>query len=196
MVVDKIGGAPPKLYTTTMYVRWQSYKRRSKFWEGEPRWVLHWRAILVESKRVDGMPRQIHVAYLGGFIRHDLKRVEGRVRLWEGVERCLDKLGNRVSADDRKRIVVALAKKAGEPPTRAERIAAHRKSAEFFFGTDDELYEVHRAALEAWAYPDFHLPVRSGLRRLGRNSFMGRRSKSKILGTLAADGSGGRPQAR
>jgi hypothetical protein len=134
-----------------MYVRWQSYKRRAKFLEGQPRWLLHWRAILVESKRVDGKPRQIHVAYLAGFTRYDLRRVEGRVRLWERIESCLDELGNRVSADDRKRIVAALARKAGVPPTRAERIAVHRKSAEFFanFGTDDDEYKTHRAALKA-----------------------------------------------
>jgi hypothetical protein len=135
-----------------MYVRWQSYKRRSKPWEGrEQRWVLHWRAILVESKRVDGKPRQIHVAYLAGFIRHNL-RGSGRVWLWERIDRRLDKLGNRVSPDDRKRIVAALARKAGEPPTKAERIAAHRKSAKFFaenFGTDDSQYKAHRAALGA-----------------------------------------------
>jgi hypothetical protein len=115
-----------------MYVRWQSRKRRSKPWEGKQRWVLHWRAILVESKRIDGRPRQIHVAYLVGFIRHHLKRGPGRVRLWERIERRLDKLGKRISDDDRKRIVAALAKKAGKPPTKAERIAAHRKAAEFF----------------------------------------------------------------
>jgi hypothetical protein len=65
---------------------------------------------------------------------------------------CLDKLGNRVSGDDRKRIVAALVKKAGEPPTKAERIAAHRRSAKFFAensGTDDRQYKAHRAALEA-----------------------------------------------
>ena len=136
-----------------MYVRWHSRKRRSKPWEGrEHRWVLHWRAILVESKRIDGKPRQIHVAYLAGFLRHGLRRVENRVRLWERIERRLDKLGNRVSPDDRKRIVAALAKKALAPPTKAERIAAHRKSAAFFaenFGTDDSQYKAHRAALAA-----------------------------------------------
>jgi len=135
-----------------MYVRWQSYKRRSKHWEGAPRWVLHWRAILVESRRIDGKPRQRHVAYLGGFIRYDLRRTSSRVRLWERIERRLDKLGNRVSPDDRKRIVAALARKAGEPPARAERIDAHRKSAAFFaenFGTDDSQCKAHQTALAA-----------------------------------------------
>jgi hypothetical protein len=133
-----------------MYVRWQSYKRRSKLLEGAPRWLLHWRAILVESKRVDGKPRQCHVAYLAGFIRHTLRRHPSqRVWLWEHIERRLDQLGNRVSSDDRSRIITAIAKKAGEPPSKIERIAAHRGSAEFFFGSDDKLYEEHRAALEA-----------------------------------------------
>jgi hypothetical protein len=130
-----------------MYVRWQSYRRRSKRLEGAPRWLLHWRAILVESKRVDGKPRQIHVAYLAGFIRHELRHPSHRVWLWERIERRLDELGNRVSGDDRKRIVAALARKAGQPPTRAERIAAHRKSAELLFGTEGGLYEAHCAAL-------------------------------------------------
>jgi hypothetical protein len=134
-----------------MYVRWQKYKRRSKPWEGrEHRWVLHWRAILVESKRINGKPRQIHIAYLAGFLRHNLRRVESRVRLWERIEARLDKLGKRVSPDDRKRIVAALAEKAGKPASKAERIAVHRKSAELWAEyPDDSHYKAHVAALAA-----------------------------------------------
>ena len=103
-----------------MYIRWQSRKRRSKLLEDAPRWVLHWRAILVESKRVRGKPRQVHVAYLAGFVRHALKHPSQRVWLWEHIEDRLDRLGNRISSGDRSRIVAMLAKKAGEIDFQAE----------------------------------------------------------------------------
>jgi hypothetical protein len=73
-----------KLYTTSMYIRWQSRKRRfPQFgrWgkrvrgerklaytrEGTSKQDVHWSAILVENVRIDGKPTQRHVAYLAGF---------------------------------------------------------------------------------------------------------------------------------
>jgi hypothetical protein len=47
--------------TTAMYIRWQTRRHRA--------------IILVENVRVDGRPRQKHVAYLAGF---DERRVNGR----------------------------------------------------------------------------------------------------------------------
>src|SRR5262245_20728501 len=102
-----------------MFVRWQRRRKRAGwFWErGEPRWVFHWAASLDESKRVNGKLRQTHIAYLGGFTRARLKSApHQRMYFWEGVESRLDRLGNRISPDDRRRIVAAIAAKAGEPP--------------------------------------------------------------------------------
>ena len=57
------------LYTTRMFVRWTSRARRTSEF-GPNRWGeedVHHRAILVEAVRIDGKPRQRHVAYLVGF---------------------------------------------------------------------------------------------------------------------------------
>src|SRR5262245_24497883 len=83
----KLTPSARKLYTTAMYVRWQSRKRRKPQFGRHGKTIRsarrygeriiasastgkqdrHWRAILVENVRVDGKPTQRHVAYLAGF---------------------------------------------------------------------------------------------------------------------------------
>ena len=50
-----------------MYVRWQTYRSQAlNFWHAENNdRRARLKAILVESARVDGKPRQKHVAFLG-----------------------------------------------------------------------------------------------------------------------------------
>ena len=102
-----------------MFVRWQSRKReiyQSHFARyGKP--DVHWRAILVESARIDGKPRQRHLAYLVGFTEARAKHRTQQMDLWDTVAQKLDALGNRVLHKDRKRIEAAIAAKIGPPPT-------------------------------------------------------------------------------
>ena len=72
-----------------MYVRWQS---RGRVRRGKSSPLLT--AVLVESRRVDGDPRQRTIAYLGG-IREayvDVREWEHRA-FWRGVDERLDALG-------------------------------------------------------------------------------------------------------
>jgi|GraSoiStandDraft_11_1057310.scaffolds.fasta_scaffold1741540_1 hypothetical protein len=99
-----------------MFVRWQLYE--SKAQDETLRERRHARdarlkAILVESARVDGKPRQKHVAFLGSTC------IDGgdRVRFWRKVTRVLERLDNRVTAPERERILAAIRAKVGEPPT-------------------------------------------------------------------------------
>ena len=72
-----------------MYVRWQC-RRRVRRRKSSPLLT----AVLVESRRVDGRPRQRTVAYLGG-IREayvDEREKEHRA-FWRGVDERLDALG-------------------------------------------------------------------------------------------------------
>ncbi len=72
-----------------MYVRWQ---RRRRVRRGKSSPLLT--AVLVESRRVDGDPRQRTIAYLGG-IREayvDVREWEHRA-FWRGVDERLDALG-------------------------------------------------------------------------------------------------------
>jgi hypothetical protein len=89
-----------RVYTTGMFVRWQKYRNKPAT-----------TAILVEGVRVDGKPRQRHLAYLGSFRREWVKDTHYRSWWWHHVAERLDRLGNRISPDDRHRIEAALAAK-------------------------------------------------------------------------------------
>jgi len=102
-----------------MYVRWQLRKRNQG---------VHWRAILVESVRINGKPTQRHIAYLLEFpesvlaldakrrhrchSHHDQQRL-----LWYRFAKRLDNLGTRISLEERCHIEALLSKKIGSPPT-------------------------------------------------------------------------------
>jgi hypothetical protein len=126
-----------------MYVRWQSRKRQQPEYglyagkvcdrNGKPvrnkrGSILHlrrradgslgqdvtWTAILVEALRIDGQPRQRHVASLASITESRLEGKgsnHGRRYFWDDVYERLDQLGNRISIDDRRRIEQALALK-------------------------------------------------------------------------------------
>jgi hypothetical protein len=113
-----------------MFVRWQSRVRAER-----NEWALRqvgdttWNAILVESVRVNGKPRQSLVAYLGSFSTRQAKSSAQRVYTWEHMLERLDRLSNRITPKDRKKIEAAIASKLGPRPTKRERTAAHRGAA-------------------------------------------------------------------
>jgi hypothetical protein len=95
-----------------MFVRWQKRERNSRrFPFGSCGTDTHWAAILAESKRVDGKPRQQHIAYLGGINDSALELPAHRGYFWQEVTQQLDQLSNRVLKDDRTRIEEAIAEK-------------------------------------------------------------------------------------
>jgi hypothetical protein len=111
-----------------MYIRWQSRKRTSyqpAFGHGFQ--DTGWRAILVENVRVDGKPKQRHIAYLAGFPESALAHPAQQMFLWDRIEDRLKGLSNRISAKDRDAITKALVKVIGKPPTKAQRAALDRK---------------------------------------------------------------------
>jgi hypothetical protein len=119
-----------------MYVRWQSRKRlrpafghygklESSYGEwfharaGSNEQDIHWRAVLVENERVNGKPTQRHIAYLDGITDSAIAIVHQRCWFWDHVKERLDRLGKRISPEDRKKIEAAIAKKVPRP-TKAE----------------------------------------------------------------------------
>jgi hypothetical protein len=108
----------------SMFVRWQLYRSQAK----PPRWPFRarddhggrLRAVLVESVRVDGRPRQKHVAFLGSIVSDKLIDDRAGKRFWRDVTAKLDRLGNRVSPEECERILAAIAAKVGGRPTEAE----------------------------------------------------------------------------
>ncbi len=61
-------------------------------------------AVLVESHRIDGKPRQQTVAYFGSIREGLVNFVTRRGYFWRDVTQILDGLGKRVSRDDRAKI--------------------------------------------------------------------------------------------
>jgi hypothetical protein len=71
--------------------------------------------ILAESVRVDGRPTSRHVAYLGSITDSAIEFMAQRCFFWDDVAERLDKLGNRITVEDRRRIEAAVAKKVPRP---------------------------------------------------------------------------------
>ena len=156
-----------------MYVRWQSRKRQQpEFgrWDGEVRnrhgrvrnmrgsilhtrkradgsvgQDVHWKAVLVEKTRIDGKPRQQHIAMLASITESRIEIDHQRRYFWDAVYERLDQLDNRISIDDRRRIEAAVALKV--PRLSREEHEASVKSCEgFFAGTDTpaSMYKPYR----------------------------------------------------
>ena len=102
-----------------MFIRWQSRRRKYAQFGGTVRKPdTHWRAILAESKRIDGKPTQFHVAYLAGFTEAAASIPAQRRLLWEQIERRLKRLGKRIPEKDREAIMAALIEKLGKRPSK------------------------------------------------------------------------------
>jgi hypothetical protein len=85
-----------------MYVRWQTYRSQAlnerQAARNDERARL--KAVLVESVRVHGKPRQRHVAFLGSLTFEPIGFDSSRSRLWRNVTTQLERLGNRISPED------------------------------------------------------------------------------------------------
>ena len=90
-----------------MYVRWQRKKRVDR-----NKWGRLLCAVLVESRRVDGEPRQRTVAYLGGIREGCVERFLGHhACFWRDVTQRLDHLGDDLAPAEREKVEEALAKR-------------------------------------------------------------------------------------
>ena len=111
-----------------MFVRWQQYRSQAL----NPHLRKHndehacLKAILVESVRVNGKPRQRHVAFLGSLEIDAITEAKSplgswyddvmttvRRQFWYDVTTLLERLSNRVDPEDRQRIADSIAKKVG-----------------------------------------------------------------------------------
>jgi hypothetical protein len=110
-----------------MFLRWQSGKRRMPSFDGWGKYVrggsnednskqdVRWAAIVVESVRIAGKPTQRHIAYLGGITDSAIAIVHQRCWFWDEATQRLDRVGDRMSSQDRKRIEAAVAQKVPRP---------------------------------------------------------------------------------
>jgi hypothetical protein len=80
---------------------------------------------LVETRRVDGKVKSDHVARLGSITLPEPFPLTERVRFWRGLKTrwrdLIDRLGNRVSADDRRNALKAITARIAKPGELEER---------------------------------------------------------------------------
>jgi hypothetical protein len=124
-----------------MYVRWQSRKRRyakfGRYYDGD----THWNAVVVENARVDGRPTQRHIVNLVGFTESQVAIPAQQRFLWDHINKQLDRVHNRISTEDRKRIEAIMVTRIGSPPTKAQRDELDRKTRQILGdGWCDEQY--------------------------------------------------------
>ena len=70
-------------------------------------------AILVESVRIDGKPRQRHIACLASI--REIDAFKAQCKFWETVTCKLNSLHNRVTAEERQRIEAQIAERVRKP---------------------------------------------------------------------------------
>jgi hypothetical protein len=105
----------------SMFVRWQRSRSQALIpWRCAKTERTRLKAILVESVRVDGKPRQKHIAFLGSIASDDAIDGTAAKRFWRDVTAKLKHLGNRIGPEEYERIVAAIAAKVGGRPTEAE----------------------------------------------------------------------------
>jgi|EndMetStandDraft_8_1072994.scaffolds.fasta_scaffold50255_2 hypothetical protein len=120
-----------------MFVRWQTTVAAGEF--------HRLRAVLVESKRIDGKPRQLHIAFLGSLDYARRGEIEERWYFWTSALQRLDRLDNRLSAEQRGAIEKALAERV-RPLTPAQIETCKKREEERERRTQEEIREIFEQA--------------------------------------------------
>jgi hypothetical protein len=95
-----------------MYLRWKARdSTRTKYGRRRPDYGTVWSAAIVESVRVNGKPRQNHVAYLGMFTENGVDNVYVRSWYWDRLGQKLDRLANRMLSEQRQQIEAAFSER-------------------------------------------------------------------------------------
>ena len=97
-----------------MFIRWQKYRSVALWHRGKPP-IKRVKAILVETVRIDGKPRQKHVAFIASYEANKLDQISTRSTFWRHARQRLDQIGNQITPADRSKIEAALAQRV--PPT-------------------------------------------------------------------------------
>ena len=94
-----------------MYVRWNRRKRIKEGWRKKKGDYLS--AVLVESCRIDGKPRQKTIKHLGSIGEDRLDRVYARKCFWDKAEKNMDLLD--LHPDNRLKVIIGLEKIVPKP---------------------------------------------------------------------------------
>jgi hypothetical protein len=123
-----------------MFIRWKRRKKTStKFWRGSRKLSevadsLY--CVIVESQRINGVPRQKVICYLGSLDEGDLGKLWLRVDFWDHIGPKLDPLGltlrERARIEESIELVVPRVPHEEAAAFRKERQAFREKRAQLF----------------------------------------------------------------
>ena len=94
-----------------MFIRWQKCRSVAR-WQSP---ITRFKAVLFEEVRIDGKPRQKHIASIASFEEGKLDQISARSGFWRHARKQLDRIGNKITPADRSKIEAALAQRV--PPT-------------------------------------------------------------------------------
>jgi hypothetical protein len=115
----------------SMFIRWQEYRSVATWHQGEPP-IKRVKAVLVESVRVNGKPRQKHVAFIASYNgRDEPNELRTRCIFWRWARKRLKEL--KLTPKQCRQIEVMLAKRI-KPPTKRQ-TAAHERDTKALFAS-------------------------------------------------------------
>jgi hypothetical protein len=101
-----------------MFISWQKYRSVALWHRGEPP-IKRVKAVLVEAVRIDGKPRQKHVAFIASYQHGTLDQISTGSMFWHDARQRLDQISSQITPHDRSMIEAALAQRV-DPTTAAE----------------------------------------------------------------------------
>ena len=96
-----------------MFIRWQKYRSVALWHRGEPP-IKRIKAVLVETVRIDGKPRQKRVAFIASYEAGTLDQISTRSTFWRQARQRLNQINSQITPHDRSKVEAALARRV--PP--------------------------------------------------------------------------------
>ena len=110
-----------------MFIRWQKY-RSVALWHRRKPPITRVKAILVETVRIDGKPRQKHVAFIASYQDGRLDLIGTGSTFWRDARQRLDRISNQITPADHSKVEAALAQRV--PPTTAAEDEPQQREAD------------------------------------------------------------------
>src|SRR6476469_8506204 len=108
-----------------MFIRWQKYRSVAYWKKNTP--ITCIKAVLIEAVRIDGEPRQKHIALIASYQPSKLDQISTRSIFWRHARERLERIGDQITPGERRKIEAALAQRV-PPTTAAEDAALDRES--------------------------------------------------------------------
>jgi hypothetical protein len=111
-----------------MFIRWLKYRSVALWHQGEPP-ITRVKAVLVESVRINGKPRQRHIAFIESYQEGKIDQISARCNFWRRARERLKEI--KLTAQQRRQIEAMLAQRV-KPTTALQDAAFDREMKEMW----------------------------------------------------------------